>query len=200
MKRYKKSVVVALAMILACVSGISAASIVTRSSGNGETPPDLQPKPDTARIVATAPDIEPGLPWGLEISKSKTEKNCLVVGRVKNGELGLVSNSGFKPFPPLPSASCGALPASNGKRDNAQVGLLAQHGRLVFYGLGNNDVRRVTLSRADGGLEELVAQPNKGFIGVRAGQYDDAPKYPLTVETKDGTKRTYDWAGPPTNR
>jgi len=201
MNRYRKTVPFGLAVILACLTGIAGASIITQppESGSEAAPRDLQPKRETARIVATASDIEPGLPWGLQLSKSKTDKNCLVVGRVKDGQLGIVDENGFKPFPPLPSASCGALPASNGKGDNAQVGFFSQRGRLVFYGLGNSDVRRVTLAGPGGSSEELASQPNKGFIAVRVGDPDDAEKYPLTVETKDGAKRTYTWGGPPTN-
>jgi hypothetical protein len=57
-------------------------------------------------IVATAPDPEGGLPWGLRIVHTTRGETCLQIGRVQNGQLGVLGNDGafandgrFHPIP-----------------------------------------------------------------------------------------------------
>lgn len=57
-------------------------------------------------IVATAPDPEGGLPWGLRIVHTTRGETCLQIGRVQNGQLGVLgidsafANDGrFHPIP-----------------------------------------------------------------------------------------------------
>lgn len=57
-------------------------------------------------IVATAPDPEGGLPWGLRIVHTTRGETCLQIGRVQNGKLGVLGIDGafandgrFHPIP-----------------------------------------------------------------------------------------------------
>lgn len=57
-------------------------------------------------IVATAPDPEGGLPWGMRIVHTTRGETCLQIGRVQNGQLGVLGIDGafgndgrFHPIP-----------------------------------------------------------------------------------------------------
>ncbi len=57
-------------------------------------------------IVATAPDPDGGLPWGLRIVHTTRGETCLQIGRVQNGQLGVLGIDGafandgrFHPIP-----------------------------------------------------------------------------------------------------
>jgi hypothetical protein len=57
-------------------------------------------------IVATAPDPEGGLPWGMRIVHTTRGETCLQIGRVQNGRLGVLGIDGafandgrFHPIP-----------------------------------------------------------------------------------------------------
>jgi hypothetical protein len=57
-------------------------------------------------IVATAPDPEGGLPWGMRIVHTTRGETCLQIGRVQNGQLGVLGVDGafandgrFHPIP-----------------------------------------------------------------------------------------------------
>jgi hypothetical protein len=45
-------------------------------------------------IVATAPDPEGGLPWGMRIVHTTRGETCLQIGRVQNGQLGVLGIDG----------------------------------------------------------------------------------------------------------
>lgn len=110
----RRSTALAILVVLGtCAIALAASGVIL--SGTPVRPEELQnpaagigvSAPGGASgIVATAPDPEGGPPWGLRIVHTTRGETCLQIGRVQNGQLGVIGIDGafgndgrFHPIP-----------------------------------------------------------------------------------------------------
>jgi hypothetical protein len=107
------AVLVAALVLMACavalaVSGVFATGTAVRPAGKQSARAGVGvPVPGGSRLLAaSAPDPSGGLPWGMRLVHTTRGLVCLQIGRVQNGELGLLGVDGafgndarFHPFP-----------------------------------------------------------------------------------------------------
>lgn len=157
-----------------------------------ESPPELTPVPNTASVVATAPDPDGGLDWGLRVSTSKTGGVCFTVDRIKDGRYGRLDGSGsFTEMPLGRGQSCGPASAA----EDSLVGASSQGGTLVIHGVAGSDVAEVRI-----GDKRLTPTPRGGWLAAFRGQDSDLPDHPVDVLSQDGSLITYPWTGPPVHK
>lgn len=153
------------------------------------SPAELTPVPSTASVVATAPDPDGSLAWGLRVSNSKTGGVCFTVNRVMDGAYGRLDAAGrFTELPSGHGESCGPGPAAN----DSLVGADAKGQILVIHGVAGADVAAVYIED-----KRLTPTARGGWIATFRGDNSDLPKYPVKVMARDGSFVTYPWTGPP---
>jgi len=190
--RWRSTAVVAVIRVGAPVTGANGPH--SPAVGRGDV------RPATVRLLAVrAADPGGGPPWGMRFATTTRGLGCLTVGRVVDGELGVLGQDGaFRDdgeFHPLPTGSNATSPA---------CGPLDRRGRLIL----NADVGEVPASALDanglsagGCLGPNVHEPGGTFCPVR----DERNLYygmlgpqatSLTYTAADGAQRTLVPQGP----
>ena len=175
------------------------AGVATASAGGRPPPPDLQPVPDSVRVLPIAdPDPDGGAPWGLRIYSTRDGGSCDQVGRVLDGKLGTVDDQGrFEEAPVRPNGCGGAGPPGTPPRSygwstattNVGAGGCAEFPsrrdhrprctdrqlRTVQYGHFGPALKRVLVANADwSGRRDVQVSDQGDYVAVFRGVYSDA--------------------------
>lgn len=129
-------------------------------------PRDVIRAPLDARLSPTrVADPDGGLPWGARTYISAGGQNCLVIGRVKAGRVGLVTQRGFEPLSAKAPGTCAPVSdiqiATRTYPDSTPA-------RSVLFGLVGRNVRRVDLV-IGGRTEKLPIAADGVFLKVLSG-------------------------------
>lgn len=164
-----------LATVAAVLSASAVAGATGLFGGTGpevETTPDLGPGlsrvPADERVAqATVVDPSGGLPWGVRVYTSRRAETCVVTGRVRDGRLGRLSDSRFRPLPAEQPGFCADL-AEQGLVATVRVYGADYGERSVLYGIVDRSVVGVALRGPEGTSSVTVASDGT-FIAVRKG-------------------------------
>lgn len=206
-RRWQSMAVVAVVLVGSATGALAAAGVIHLGApvtgANGPHSPSVgrgDVKPSTVKLLAVrAADPGGGPPWGMQFATTTRGLGCLTVGRVVDGELGVLGRDGaFRndgAFHPLATGSSATSPA---------CAPLDRQGRLIL----NADVGEVPASAlsanglsAGGCLGPNVHEPGGTFCPVR----DERNLYygmlgpqatSLTYASPDGTDHTLIPRGP----
>jgi len=115
-----------------------------------------------APIVVTARDPGGSLPWAARIYTSADGSECIVAGRLKDGQLGRLVRGVFQPLPPEELAMCGQLEPR--RFFYTAVRADGEANRSVLFGRAGNDVKAVSIS--SGGERDVRVGPGGAFLVV----------------------------------
>jgi hypothetical protein len=129
--------------IVAALAGAGAVTATGVFTGSGEpVPGERQPTAGSGVLSdSAAADPGGGLPWALRVFVDDRGRECVQLGRLSDGALGVVESGRFRPFAGHPNGSCGDLrsdPLMNAVDRRAQPA-----ARTIVYGLtrGEGNVR-----------------------------------------------------------
>ena len=112
---HRRAVLGAVVAILVPAGAVAGATAVLSEDGaplpgERDLPSDLQPAVDPGiRLDSAVPDPAGGLPWALKVFTNQDGLECAVVGRLRNGVLGQLRGTEFRPFPEGVPGACGDL-------------------------------------------------------------------------------------------
>ena len=184
-----------LAAILAALVGAGTVTATGVFTGEGE--PVQGDKEGTAAqpgvlTDSAAADPAGGLPWALRVLVDDRGRECLQLGRLRDGALGMVTGGQFHRFEGEPNGSCGHL------RDDGYALLVDRRAvpaeRTIVYGRVLDDGPVVI--RMDG--ERTTREP--GALGAFVAAYEglrDLSDLSVTL-TIDGRRVTKRLGPPPT--
>ena len=107
-RRYRPLSVAAVVATLAGAGAVTATDVFT---GSGEPVPDEPSSTSQPGVLTDSSAADPGggLPWALRVFVDDRGRECLQLGRLRDGKLGIVLNGQFRPFEGRPQSSCGEL-------------------------------------------------------------------------------------------
>jgi len=135
-----------------------------------ELPPEVAPAADPGVVASSAtPDPGGGPPWAVRVFTNRAGLDCVAVGRLVGGEIGIFDNTRtFRALPTKISGTCERL-ATSGLLAAAQYNPAAPQ-RTIVYGM-SRDRRPVRVRIA--GVTRTVSPGGLGtFIDVREGVVD----------------------------
>lgn len=167
-----RRLLIVLALALATIGGVAAASIIVPQPGDETTggPDAVQPDGTPATIDALAADPSGGPRWGVRVYRSRAGLTCPEPGRVQEGAFGPVDAEGkVRARPVQASGACVDLSAADpiGFAIATFRARAGQGARAVLFGVapGVQDLRYVTPS----GDRRLPRAPDGAFMVVEAG-------------------------------
>ena len=163
----------ALAAAILCVGAAAAGAagvVITRGEPTaeapaGDLPPELRPRPDSARLdPVRVPDPGGGLPWGVRLSTSETGQRCYAVGQVMEGEIGRVAGRRFHALPlrgPGRCADLGRGPFSIGVEQRT-----VPADRTILAGVAGPAIARFDVAIGGRPQQRLEPSPSGVFLAV----------------------------------
>jgi len=173
----------ALVAALAGAGAVTATEVFTGSGEpvTGERGPSSQPG---VLEDSAAADPGGGLPWAIQVFVGDGGRECLQLGRLRDGALGTVESGRFRRFSGPPTGACGDL------RTDAVLTAVErrpQPARTVVYGLTR--ARRPVRIRV-GGKERVVTPGALGaYVSVFTGLPDISEGTVSVVA--DGRRRSF---------
>jgi hypothetical protein len=166
-----------VAIVVLTLLGLAAAAVGAREliDDSSPVPPDPRPlPPDRRRAVEDArlspvqvPDPAGGLPWGARTYTSVRGGACVVVGRVRQGRVGVLVGRRFSPLPRAAQGAC-APDADDHIAFSVRLYPGPDAGRSVVYGVVDRAVTSMSLRRL-GRFSPVEIAPDGVFLVVRAG-------------------------------
>jgi hypothetical protein len=183
-------------MILAALSGATAASALT-DGRQGEAPADaLAHVPGSERVGRSAPDpARRGMPWAVRLYEGRSGQSCLETGRTDGRRFGPIDAAGnIRDNPVNASGSCADLAA-----DVVQLGVNriphtpASPARSVFFGRASRDVRSL-VAEGVAGAGEVELDAERTFLIV-LDRIVAPEALVLRATLVDGSQRTFRLGG-----
>jgi len=198
-RRLRRGTAVAFAAALLLGAGGTAAAatyLALRSSSIAPfaadaTTPEQRVAPGTSRVLdLRAPDPAGDVPpWALRVSSSASGLTCTTVGQVSGSAFGIVGlDHRFRELPDANADACAEDPLGT----RVFYAPKFKDVRTVVYGLGGEDLQRVTLSVAGGAPKTLRHSADGGFLAVLRGYPEDTQ--PVVTIRRDGRTRRYPFA------
>ena len=99
-----------IVVALVGAGGVTATGVFT---GSGEPVPEEREPVAGSGVLADSAAADPsgGLPWALRVFVDDRGRECLQLGRLRDGVLGVVESGQFRPYAGRPNGSCGDLGA-----------------------------------------------------------------------------------------
>ena len=107
-RAFRPLIVVAVVATLAGAGAVTATDIFTGTGDPIQDEPGSTAQPGVLTDSSSA-DPGGGLPWALRVFVDDRGRECLQLGRLRDGKLGIVLNGQFRPFAGRPQGSCGDL-------------------------------------------------------------------------------------------
>lgn len=133
--------------LLTLVTGAGAARILLDDGpavpGEPKVSPDVRREPADAALAAVrTADPYGGLPWGERLYSSTTGGRCALVGRVKDGTLGVLRDGRFSALAPDAPGACGRAGARTliARQESADAS-----PRSILFGFVDRSVRSVEI-------------------------------------------------------
>ena len=165
---------------LVAAGGVTATDIFT---GSGDPVPEERSSPSQPGVLTDSAVQDPagGLPWAVRVFVDERERECLQLGRLRDGTLGTVISGQFRPYQGRANGPCGDL----GKTPLiAAVEQRAQPtARTVVFGLSRSQ-EPVTIRIGDS-VRRVTPGALGAYVAVYAGMAD------LTGATVTAGKRTF---------
>jgi hypothetical protein len=171
-----------VAVALVAAGGVTATDIFT---GSGEPVPEEKSSESQAGVLtdSAAQDPAGGLPWAVRVFGDTRGRECLQLGRLRDGALGAVENGQFRPYEGRANGPCGDLGETPVVAAVDQRTLPAR--RTVVYGLSR--ARGPVVVRV-GGRERRIRPGALGaFVLVYEGMVDLTGST-VTVQGEKGRK------------
>jgi hypothetical protein len=123
-------------------------------------------RPGSPELVATAPDPEYPLAWGVGIYTARDRRDCVIAGQVRGRSLGLERAGSFRPYDDVSTGACADVDRRPLLLDRLAVG--GPRPRTIVFGRTATPDRPVVLSVRG---ERHTAQPGRGggFLIVVTG-------------------------------
>ncbi|CAA9481297.1 MAG: hypothetical protein AVDCRST_MAG85-690 [uncultured Solirubrobacteraceae bacterium] len=202
MSRALRLFLLALAVAIATVAGVAAASALT-AGDNGhdhagdERSPGLTPDGGPMTREGSEADPRGGPPWTALVFESETGRTCWITGRVKDGRFGSIQRDGtFVQRSAYDGANCadldgghyGVALATGGPQDDPDL----------VSGVVDDTVRRVSLLQGRGSRELRVSDRGSfvAVLGEKAGPADIRVQFAFA----DGSTEVFSFDGRPPQR
>lgn len=171
--RAPRAVVVAVLLLLllaaATVAGTTLLDDGQDLRPERSLPSSVAPAPDDARLSPVrVADPVGDLPWGVRLYTNALGKPCIVVGRVKDGQLGVLRDRQFSRRPPGTPGACVSGPDQH-FAFALQRYPFPDQGRSVLYGVADRTVSAVTLVLPGGETQHLPIADDGAVLDVRRG-------------------------------
>jgi hypothetical protein len=101
----------ALALVAVLVPSVAIAGVNGLFESEKPLPPDRRSSPVRAGLIPSSVTPDPGglLPWALQLQSRADGQDCLLLGRLRGGELGQIEGGAFRSYPPDAPGLCGDL-------------------------------------------------------------------------------------------
>lgn len=165
---------------LVAAGGVTATDVFT---GSGDPVPEERSSSSQSGVLtdSAVPDPAGGLPWAVRVFVDPRGRECLQLGRLRDGALGTVQNGQFRPYQGRPNGSCADL---------GKVPLVAvvdqrsePTARTVVFGFSR--VRGPVTIRIGGASRRVTPGALGAYVAVYEGMAD------LTGATVSAGKRTF---------
>ncbi len=162
--------------------GVTATDLFT---GSGEPVPEERRSPSQSGVLtdSAAQDPAGGLPWAVRVFVDARGRECLQLGRLRDGALGAVVSGQFRPYAGRANGPCGDLGETPVVAAVDQRTLPAR--RTVVYGLSR--ARGPVVVRVGGGERRVRPGALGAFVLVYEGLVD-LTGATVTVRGEDGRK------------
>jgi hypothetical protein len=97
--------------LIAALVGAGAVTATDVFTGSGDPLPDERQPASRSGVLtdSAAEDPSGGLPWAVRVFVDDRGRECLQLGRLRDGVLGQVESGRFRPFSGQPNGACGDL-------------------------------------------------------------------------------------------
>ena len=166
--------------MLVVAGGVTATDVFT---GSGDPVPEERSSPSQPGVLTDSAVADPagGLPWAVRVFVDERDRECLQLGRLRDGALGTVQSGQFRPYQGRPNGSCGDL------GETPLVAAVEQRSqptaRTVVFGLSR--VRGPVTIRIGGSVRRVTPGALGAYVAVYEGMAD------LTGATVTAGKRTF---------
>jgi hypothetical protein len=175
-----------LGVVVATLVGAGAVTATDVFTGSGDPVPEERQGASQAGVLTDSAAADPGggLPWAMRVFVDAGGKECMQLGRLRDGVLGMVQSGQFRPYQGEPNGMCGDL------RDTGYFSAVERRTypakRTIAYGL----VRSDDPVRVRFGEEVRTVQPGAlgAYIAVFEGVKD--PSTGSVTLTVDGRRIT----------
>jgi hypothetical protein len=121
--------------VIAALVGAGAVTATGVFTGSGDPVPGERQGASQPGVLADSAAADPGggLPWALRVFVDDRGRECVQLGRLRDGVLGMVESGQFRPYRGHPNGTCGYL-----RRDaliNAVERRTQPAARTIVYGL-----------------------------------------------------------------
>ena len=145
--RTRRVLIAVPVVLLTLVTGAGAARILLDDGpavpGEPKVSPNVRREPADAALAAVrAADPYGGLPWGERLYSSATGGRCALIGRVRDGTLGVVRDGRFSALAPDAPGACGRAGA---RRLIARQESADANPRSVLFGFVDRSVRSIDI-------------------------------------------------------
>lgn len=164
---------VLIAGSLVLVGGAGAAGLLTTGEPvkpRNDAPSGSRPaSPALGVVTLVARDPQGGFPWGARVYRSKDGSECIVAGRLRGSQIGVIKNRVFRP---LGAGAYGACAQLSARRFVFTVGHVVDDlDRTLVYGRAGSSVREVQIRTPDG-TRRTKLRPGGAFLLVFDGKLD----------------------------
>ena len=165
---------VVLAGVVAALAGAGAVTATNVFTGSGEPVPEEGEPIAGSGVLSDSAAADPGggLPWALRVFV-EDGKECLQLGRLRDGVLGVVESGRFRPFAGRPNGSCGDVRADPLMNSVDRRGQPA--ARTIVYGL----------TRAEGKVRVRIGDRVRAVRPGALGAY--VIVFPGVLDLSEGT-------------
>ena len=179
-RRWQPYVFGGIVATLVAAGGVTATDIFT---GSGDPVPEERSSPSQPGVLtdSAAQDPAGGLPWAVRVFVDDRGRECLQLGRLRDGALGTVINGQFRRYQGRPNGPCGDL------GETPLIAAVEQRSqptaRSVVFGLSR--VQGPVTIRIGDSVRRVRPGALGAYVAVYAGMVD------LTGATITAGKRTF---------
>lgn len=179
-RRWQPYVLGGVVATLVAAGGVTATDIFT---GSGDPVPEEGGSPAQPGVLTDSAAADPagGLPWAVRVFVDEGNRECVQLGRLRDGALGVVENGQFRRFEGRPNGTCGDLektPLVAATEQRTQPA-----ARTVVFGLSR--LRGPVTIRIGGTARRVRPGALGAYVAVYEGRLD------LTGATVTVGKRTF---------
>lgn len=174
-----------LGALVATLAGAGAVTATDVFTGSGDpVHGERQSGPQSGVLVDSAQaDPGGGLPWAMRVFGDDRGRECMQLGRLRDGALGTVEAGQFRPFEGESTGACGDLHGDHVVSAVERRTLPA--ARTIIYGLTR--AREPVLIRVDGERRKVTPGALGAYVAVFAG-LPDLSDATVSVVVGDGRR------------
>lgn len=188
----KRRLSIAIACVIACIAGVSAASALTERASQDHDLPD-RGRPETAQQGARSPDPVAGPDWIVRTHATEGDRLCVELGRGHGSEFGrAIDNDTVVERAPNGHGVCRPSSKSEEHVAIAQFGRSGEQGpRTVVFGRVLTADAQVRVTHE--GSERAVPVDEDGTFVLPLSGLINHLDLPVEITRGDGEVRRLDW-------